>query len=208
VNLEELTDWKALGFYGPDAASIRDVGFGLSEHESAEVENNGTKLLAVGVATPVPGFDHLGPADMVGVVRERLIERGAIPASVDVYETARIKAGIPRFGSDITPENFPAETGILERAVSFEKGCYPGQETVARMRYRGHPNKLLHRFAVEGPSPPPDTPILQAGKQVGRATSVAPLPVDGETFALGYLSRDANARGVLRAGNATLLPLA
>jgi tRNA-modifying protein YgfZ len=209
VNLEELPDWKVLGLYGPDAASIRDVGFGLSEHESAEVENNGTKLLAVGVATPVPGFDHLGPADMVGAVRERLIERGAIPASLDAYETARIEAGIPRFGSDITPENFPAEAEyILERAVSFEKGCYPGQETVARMRYRGHPNKLLHRFALEGPPPPPDAAILQDGKQVGKVTSVAPLPVNGETLALGYLSRNADARGELHAGNATLLPLA
>ena len=152
--------------------------------------------------------DLLGPADALGAARDYLAGRGAVPASPHAYETARIEAGIPRFGSDITPENFPAEAGILERAVSFEKGCYPGQETVARMRYRGHPNKLLHRLVLEGTPPPPDTAILQDGKQVGKVTSLAPLPVNGALFALGYLSRNADARGALRAGNARLLPLA
>jgi folate-binding protein YgfZ len=208
VKLEELPDWEVLGFYGPDAASIRDVGFGLTEHKSAEVENGGTKLLAVGVAWPVPGLDHLGPAHMVRAVRERLMERGAIPASLDAYETARIKAGIPRFGADITPENFPAEAGVLERAVSFEKGCYPGQETVARMHYRGHPNRTLYPLAIEGPPPAPGTEIVQGEKKVGHLTSIAPLPVNGETLALGYLSRNAVMQGALRAGGATLRPLA
>src|ERR671916_2308473 len=113
VELEELPDWEVLGFYGPDAATVRG-GFGLTEHESAEVENGGARLLAVGVATPVPGLDHLGPAHLVRAVRERLIERGAIPASLDAYETARIETGVPRFRTDIPPENFPAEAGLLE----------------------------------------------------------------------------------------------
>jgi folate-binding protein YgfZ len=208
VKLEELPDWEVLGLYGPDAASIRDGGFGLSEHMSAEVGNDGTKLLAVGVATPVPGLDHLGPAHIVRAVRERLIERGAIPASLDAYETARIKAGTPRFGADITPENFPAEAGVLERAVSFEKGCYPGQETVARMHYRGHPNRTLHRLVVEGPPPAPGTEIVQGEKRVGSLTSIAPLRVNGELFALGYLSRNSDPRGALHAGDATLRTLA
>jgi tRNA-modifying protein YgfZ len=211
VRVEDLSEadaaWGVLGLYGPRAEELLG-GPGLAEHETAALKVGGADLLAAGVAVPVPGYDLLGPADALGAARDSLARRGAVQASPRAYETARIKAGIPRFGSEITPENFPAETGILERAVSFEKGCYPGQETVARMRYRGHPNKLLHRFAVEGPPPPPDTPILLAGKQVGKVTSVAPLPVEGETFALGYLSRNADPRGALHAGNATLLPLA
>src|ERR687893_1453618 len=194
VEVEDLseadTPWSILGLYGPRAKELLD-GLELAEHESAEVKLGGADLLAAGVAVPVPGYDLLGPADALGTAREYLLTRGAIPVSPDAYETARIKAGIPRFGPDITFENFPAEAGILERAVSFEKGCYPGQETVARMRYRGHPNKLLHRFALEGDPPPPDTAILQDGKRVGHLTSIAPLPVNGETFALGYLSRKA-----------------
>ncbi|MDQ5817824.1 MAG: hypothetical protein M3334_05555, partial [Actinomycetota bacterium] len=114
---------------------------------------------------------------------------------------------IPRFGSDITPENFPAEAGILERAVSFGKGCYPGQETVARMRYRGHPNKTLHRLTVEGLPPPPGAPILQNGKQVGTVTSVAPLPVDERILALGYLHRNTDTQGTLHAGDAIIRPV-
>ena len=211
VEVEDLSGadaaWGILGLYGPRAEELLE-GPVLAEHESAGVKVGGADLLAAGVAVPVPGYDLLGPADALSAARDYLAGRGAVPVSPGAYETARIKAGIPRFGPDITSENFPAEAGILERAVSFEKGCYPGQETVARMRYRGHPNKLLHRFALEGDPPPPDTAILQDGKQVGKVTSLAPLPVNGEMLALGYLSRNADARGALRAGNATLLPLA
>src|SRR3712207_807484 len=113
-----------------------------------------------------------------------------------------------RSGADVPPENFPAEAGILERTVSFEKGCYPGQETVARMHYRGNPNKVLHRFVLEGSPPQPDTPIFQNEKQVGKVTSLAPMPVNGEIFALGYLSRNADTQDALHAGDATLWLLA
>jgi folate-binding protein YgfZ len=210
IEVEDLseadTPWGILGLYGPRAEELLD-DLELAEHETAEKTVGGAAVLAAGVAVPVPGYDLLGPADALSAARDHLLGRGAVPVGLHAYETARIKAGIPRFGSDITPENFPAEAGILERAVSFEKGCYPGQETVARMHYRGHPNRVLHRFAVEGTPPAPDTAILQNGKQVGRVTSLAPLPVNGETFVLGYLSRNADTQDSLRAGDATLRPL-
>jgi folate-binding protein YgfZ len=211
VGLEDLSEtaasWGVLGLYGPRAGDLLE-GPDLAEHESVKVSLNGTDLLAAGVAVPVGGYDLLGPADALEAARNHLRERGAVAAGLDVYEAARIEAGVPRFGSDITPENFPAEAGILERAVSFEKGCYPGQETVARMHYRGHPNKMLYRFVIEGSPPAPDTPIFQNEKQVGKITSIAPLPVNGEMLALGYLTRTADTQGALRAGDATLRPLA
>jgi len=211
VGLEDLSEtdasWAVLGFYGPRAGDLLE-GLDLAEHESVKISLNGADLLAVGVAVPISGYDLLGPADALEAARNHLRERGAVAAGLDVYEAVRIEAGIPRFGSDITPENFPAEAGILERAVSFEKGCYPGQETVARMHYRGHPNKMLHRFVIEGSPPAPDTPIFQNEKQVGKITSIAPLPVNGEMLVLGYLSRSAHMQGVLRAGDASLRPLA
>jgi folate-binding protein YgfZ len=211
VEVEDLseadTPWGILGLYGPRAKELLD-GLELAEHESAEVKLGGADLLAAGVAVPVPGSDLLGPADALGTAREYLLTRGAVPVSLDAYETARIKAGVPRFGADITPENFPAEAGVLERAVSFEKGCYPGQETVARMHYRGHPNRTLYRLAIEGPPLAPGTEIVQGEKKVGHLTSVALLPVNGETFALGYLSRNADTQGALRAADATLRPRA
>jgi tRNA-modifying protein YgfZ len=211
VKLEDLSaesSWMILGLYGPRAGELLN-GLRLAEHESAEIEVGGQSLLASGVAVPVPGFDLLGTADALQSTREHLIrQKRAVPAGLDAYETARVEAGIPRFGSDITPENFPAEAGLLERAVSFRKGCYPGQETVARMYYRGHPNRTLYRLVVEGPLPLPNTPIVQNEKQVGRITSTAPLPVGGgRRLALGYLSRNTDPDGQLQAGEAAVTPV-
>ncbi|CAA9493690.1 MAG: tRNA-modifying protein YgfZ [uncultured Rubrobacteraceae bacterium] len=211
VKIEDLSGagdpWSVLGLYGPRAAELLD-DLHLAEHESAEVAVGGATLLAVGVAVPVPGFDLIGPASSLNAATDHLLGRGALPADPDAYETARIRAGVPRFGTDITPENFPGECGILERAVSFKKGCYPGQETVARMHYRGHPNKDLHRLAVEGPSPEPGAEILQDGKRVGTLTSVAPLPLNGRTLALGYLSRKTNPDAPLNMGDTSVRSLA
>ena len=188
VKLEDLSrSWSVLGLYGPLAGESLG-GLDLEEHQTSEVEIGGETVLAVGVATPVPGYDLLGPSEAVARASENLLENGAVRAVLDAYETARIKTGTPRFGSDITPENFPGEAGILDRAVDFKKGCYPGQETVARMHYRGHPNKTLYRISSKNPLES-GTLILQADKPVGTVTSVAPLEVDGRAFALCYLSR-------------------
>jgi tRNA-modifying protein YgfZ len=203
-NLSETDDpWGILGLYGTRARRLL-ANLELAEHETARVELGGASVLAAGVAVPLPGYDLLGPTEALRTARDHLLGLGAVAASPEAFETARLKAGIPRFGSDMSPENFPAECGVLERAVSFEKGCYPGQETVARMRFRGHANRTLHRFAVQGIPPPPGTAILQGEKQVGKVTSVAPLPADGEILALGYLSRNADREGALLAGDASL----
>lgn len=203
VKVEDLSTgddaWGIIGLYGPSAGELLG-GLHLAEHESQEIEVGGATLLAAGVAAPVQGFDLISQAEALGAAREHLLEAGAVPAGPDAYETARVEVGIPRFGADITPENFPAEAGILERAVSFQKGCYPGQETVARMHYRGHPNRNLYRLVLDEPLPT-ETPIFQEGKQIGWITSVAPLPIDGRTLALGYLSRNTQEGPPLSAGN-------
>ena len=218
VSLEELSDWEVLGLYGPRAARLlRNPG--LAEHETIQADIGGASVLIVGVAVPVGGYDLIGPAGSLSTVREHLIGAGATPAGQDAYETARIAAGVPRFGVDITPENFPGESEIsLERAVSFGKGCYPGQETVARMYYRGSPNKRLYRFELEpGLTEPPEAgnEILQNEKKlvgptssvdvVGWLTSVAPFPVDGKSYALGYLTRKADPEAPMRAEDAKIL---
>jgi tRNA-modifying protein YgfZ len=221
VKLEGLPDWKILGLYGPRAAELLERP-DLAEHGTKQVEIEGISVLVVGVAVPVGGYDLIGPSDALDKIRERLIERGAVPADYAAYETARIAAGIPRFGTDITPDNFPGESkNILERAVSFGKGCYPGQETVARMHYRGSPNKRLYRFELEtGQEAAPEAgdEILQGEKEmispvssvdvVGRITSVAPLLVDGKFYALGYLARKADPEAPMRAEDAQVLAVA
>lgn len=188
VKLEDLSEsWSILGLYGPLAGESLG-GLDLTEHQTADVKIGDGTVLGVGVATPVPGYDLIGPSETMARALENLMENGAVRTDPDAYETARVEAGVPRFGADITPENFPGEAGILDRAVDFGKGCYPGQETVARMRYRGHPNKTLYRVSSEN-ALETGTPIFQADKSVGTLTSVAPLKVDGKTFALCYLSR-------------------
>ena len=218
VKLEELSDWEVLGLYGPRATRLLGNP-DLAEHEATRVEIGGASVLVVGVAVPVSGYDLIGPPEALAAAREHLIETGATSAGTDAYETARIEAGVPRFGADITPENFPGESeNSLERAVSFGKGCYPGQETVARMRYRGSPNKKLYRFELEpGSMEPPeaDDEILQDGKNlvslissldvVGWLTSIAPLQVDGKVYALGYLARKADLYAPMRAEDAKVL---
>lgn len=210
VKLEDLSGatepWSILGLYGPEAKGLLG-GPDLTGHETTELEVADGSVLAVGVAAPVPGYDLIGPSSIISAASDYLIDRGAVSADFDSYETARIEAGFPRYGADITPENFPGETGLLERAVDFGKGCYPGQETVARMHYRGHPNKTLHRLVFEGSVAERDAEITQNGKAVGRITSVAPLPLDGKTLALGYLSRNAVPEAPLKAGETTVSSL-
>src|SRR5829696_6721507 len=168
VKLEELSDWEVLGLYGPRATGLLGNP-DLAEHETTWAEIGGASVLVVGVAAPVSGYDLIGSQEALAAAREHLIESGATSAGTDAYETVRIEAGVPRFGADIAPDNFPGESEIsLERAVRFGKGCYPGQETVARMHYRGSPNKKLYRFELEtGSMEPPeaDDEILQEGKK-------------------------------------------
>jgi folate-binding protein YgfZ len=218
VKLEELPDWKVLGLYGPRAAELLEEP-DLAEHETKRAEMGGAAVLVVGVAVPVGGYDLIGPSDALDKVRKRLIELGAVPADYAAYETARIAAGVPRFGDDITPDNFPGESeNITERAVNFGKGCYPGQETVARMHYRGSPNKRLYRFELESGQegePEAGDEVLQGEKGViglvssvgvvGRPTSVAPFPVDSKIYALGYLARKADLEAPMRSEDAKVL---
>ena len=218
VRLEELSDWETLGLYGPRATELLGNP-DLAEHETTWAEIGGASVIVTGVAVPLGGYDLIGPAEALDAAREHLIGAGAAPGSRDAYETARIEVGIPRFGTDITPENFPGESeSVLGRAVSFGKGCYPGQETVARMHYRGSPNKKLHRFELEpGSMEPPGVgdEILQGEKKlvgqvssvdvVGWLTSVAPFPIDGKIYALGYLARKADLQAPLRAEDAKIL---
>jgi folate-binding protein YgfZ len=89
-------------------------------------------------------------------------------------EVLRIEAGRPRYGKEIDDRVLPAEAGLVERAVSFAKGCFPGQEPIARLHYRGHTNRGLRILRFDGEAPERGTEVLYEGKVVGRVTSAAP----------------------------------
>jgi tRNA-modifying protein YgfZ len=86
---------------------------------------------------------------------------------------ARVEAGLPEFGADFDGSSMPAEAGLEDRAISFTKGCYPGQEPVARLHYRGHANRGLRGLRYGGEPPPPGTPVVLDGREVGRTGSAA-----------------------------------
>ena len=114
----------------------------------------------------------------------------------EAAEIARIEAGSPLFGRDITPENLPQEVNRNQQAISFTKGCYLGQETVARIDALGHVNRLLVglRFAGEA-VPPPGEEAIEAGKSLARVTSSCWSPRLQEPLALGYVARSVAAIG-------------
>jgi folate-binding protein YgfZ len=100
----------------------------------------------------------------------------------------RIESGRPLLGTDMSEDNFPGEAGIVERAVSFTKGCYVGQEPVARMFHRGHPNRHLRGLRLSEPAAT-GTPLFAGDREVGHVTSVSVSPVYGP-IALAMLRRE------------------
>src|SRR5919109_566135 len=105
--------------------------------------------------------------------------------AADELELRRIEAGRAAWGKEIDERVLPAEAGLTETHVSFAKGCYPGQEPVARLHYRGHANRSLRVLELEE-LPPRDTELVHEGKAVGRVTSAARRP-DGSVVALAYV---------------------
>jgi tRNA-modifying protein YgfZ len=117
-----------------------------------------------------------------GVPAREVLDAGEADGDVEELERLRIEAGTPRFGREIDDRVLPAEAGLVERAVSFTKGCYPGQEPIARLHYRGKTNRRLRVLRLEdGHVPARDAELLLGEKAVGRVTSAVP------GLALGYV---------------------
>jgi folate-binding protein YgfZ len=109
-------------------------------------------------------------------------------------ERLRVEAGTPAWGTEIDDKILPAEAGLDERAISYTKGCYPGQEPIARLHFRGHPNRRLRRIDVA--SAKPDDEIVWNEKTVGRVTSAVP------GRALGYVRTEVPEDAVLKIAGA------
>ncbi|MDH4177081.1 MAG: hypothetical protein OEV72_05840 [Thermoleophilia bacterium] len=127
---------------------------------------------------------------------------GAEPVAEDELERLRILARTPRYGRELDDRVLPAEAGLEERAISFTKGCYPGQEPVARLHYRGRANRVLRLLAIEaGELPARDAELASEGKVVGRVTSAARDPEHG-IVALAFVRREVAPDASLAVGDA------
>ena len=160
---------------GPRSAELA-ASSPLPEHCHEEITLDGIKCPAVGTAL---GIDLIPPAGD----RERLI------AALAAAEIARIETGTPRFGSDMDTATMPAEAGIVDTAVNFEKGCYIGQETVARLHYKGKPNRHLRGLRLSAPASP-GAALSLGEKGVGKLGGSCVSPVHGP-IALAIVRREA-----------------
>jgi len=137
------------------------------------------------------GFKLIVPQEKAEALWQAMIEASASPVGMAAFNTLRIEAGIPWYGVDFDEGNFPQEADIEERAISFTKGCYIGQEFVIRIAHRGHVNRRVSGFTLEGEDlPAGGDRIVKDGKEVGRITSVTFSPALGKIVALGMLRRE------------------
>jgi folate-binding protein YgfZ len=142
------------------------------------------------------GFDVFAPVShlrlMAIKLRDAVMTQGGKMCGWSALDAARVGAGVPRFGVDMDETNLPQETGLEARAVSYNKGCYIGQEVINRIHSIGRVNKTLTRFEflIDTPCPARGDRIVSDGRDAGYVTSAVRLP-DGRQLGLGYLQRDA-----------------
>jgi tRNA-modifying protein YgfZ len=179
---------------GPRSAELAGSS-PLPEHFHEEIAVEGIECPAVGTSL---GIDLIPRAED----RERLIaalaEAGAPAVDPAAAEIVRIEGGVPRFGSEMDAATMPAEAGIVERTVNFEKGCYIGQETVARLHYKGKPNRHLRGLRLSAPADPGATLSL-GDKEVGRLGGSCVSPAHG-AIGLGIVRREAEPGAELLVG--------
>jgi tRNA-modifying protein YgfZ len=196
---DETEEWAITSLIGPGSAEIAGTPLLSPEHSQHYYEREGIKLLAI--ATDV-GIDlDTYPRD-AEALRELLLGAGAEPVTEEAAEIVRIESGRPRFVRDFDGRAMPAEAGVVERAVDFEKGCYIGQEPVARLHYRGKPNRRLVGLRLSSPA---DTgaPLRLGEREVGVIGSACVSPALGP-IALAIVRREAEVGSRLEVGGGEL----
>ncbi len=197
VEIEDVTDrWAVISLIGPRAGELSGFDGLGPEHAQRSRRWDGTDVL--GVATDL-GVDLIVKAEDAAALAEALGAAGAVAVSGEVAEVARVESGRPRFGLDMGPEHMPAEAGIVERAVDFEKGCYIGQEPVARLHYRGKPNRTLRGLRLSAPAEHGDSLHL-GDREVGVIGTASLSPAHGP-IALAIVRREATVGERLAVGD-------
>jgi len=189
-----------LSLLGPGARAVagaEDLPAEEHAHRAGEIAGRAVRLIVTDA-----GVDVLCAADDTDLVSEALLAAGAAQVSEDAAEILRVERGRPRYGFELDDSTIPQEAGLNERAVSFTKGCYVGQETVARLFYRGKPNRHLRGLRLS--EPVARGAELRLGERVvGTLATSLVSPVHGP-IALALVRREAAPGDVLEvAGGAT-----
>ncbi|MDQ3729170.1 MAG: folate-binding protein [Actinomycetota bacterium] len=175
-----------ISIVGPATSELTGLPPLGRENDHAEAEVEGVEVRAIRTNL---GLDLV----MARADRDRALEaitsRGVAMVTEDAMEILRVEAGRPRYGNEMTAETIPQEAGINERAVSFTKGCYIGQETVARLHYKGKPNRHLRGLELSGPCEP-GAAVTLGERELGRVGTAVLSPGFGP-IALAILRREA-----------------
>jgi folate-binding protein YgfZ len=187
-----------LSVIGPRARDVVPGAGALppQEHANVSAPIDGANVLLV--ATDL-GVDMVCAADDTERVRDALLAAGARLVDEEAAEIVRVESGRPRYGVDLDDATIPQEAGLNERAVSFTKGCYVGQETVARLHWRGKPNRHLRGLRLSEPAAS-GVPLRLGEREVGRVASVAVSPVHGP-IALAIVRREAGPGDTVSVGD-------
>ncbi len=204
VTFEELEDHALVAFQGPQATRLLQrllpgADLPAGEHQCTELslDDHVCRVFQTSM-TGEDGYKLALNADRAGTLWQALQEAGATAAGVSSLNTLRLEAGIPWFGVDFDVENFPQEAGIEDKAVSFTKGCYIGQEFVIRIAHRGHVNRRTSGLTIQRERiPRRGDRILHRDKEIGKITSAALSPTLGKIIALGMLRREAHEPGTI-----------
>lgn len=195
VEVSDLTAERAiLSLLGPRSVEVAGTA-ALPDHSCERATVHGVDCLAVGTRH---GLDLVAATADAERLREALTTTGAVAVEPRAAEILRIEAGTPRFGAEMSSATMPAEAGIVEDAVSFTKGCYIGQEPVARLHYKGRPNRQLRGLALSAPVEP-GSPLRLGEKEVGRVSSACVSPAHGP-IALAIVRREAEPGAELAVG--------
>jgi folate-binding protein YgfZ len=197
VTLEDVTEeMYCLGIEGPGACEAAQLaGMPAPNHRYCHMEWGEASVAAVAMTGP-RGVRVYGPLPRRDEVVEKLEAAGAIAASAEDAEAARIHNFHARYGRDITESSLPQETQQMH-ALHFQKGCYLGQEIVERIRSRGHVNKTLMGFRLDGDTlPSANASLFAGGKEAGEVTSAA-QSAEGKVFGLAMVRVPYNKPGVI-----------
>jgi folate-binding protein YgfZ len=177
----QSTDMLVVELHGPQASALVE-GLGMTRDDAFDL----------------PGFTAFVPSAVVEMFVQTLTARGAEATTLETLDIVRIEAGRPAFLVDMDEHTIPLEAGLEQRAISFTKGCYVGQEVIVRVTHRGGgrvAKKLVGLRLSKGQLPAGGEVLSSAGRDVGRLTSSAWSPAVESGIALGYVHRDFTAPG-------------
>ena len=169
---DETADWRVIAVWGARVKEISlQVFGGTPDHATFGVD--GRRRIFRGRYSAGENYSILVPADLVDETLGRLVAAGCVPVDTATAETERIRSGIPAVPADLGPGDLPNEGGLEASAISYTKGCYLGQEVMARLKNLGQVRRRLLVLAGAGPTPPRGTEIFQRGKRIGEIRSAA-----------------------------------